>query len=203
MNAPASLTIYGDAASGNCQKVRFVADYLRLPCTWVPVDTVRGESRTPAYLAKFPQGQVPAIEIGGDRRLAQSNAILRYLARGSPLLPDDPWAQAKIDEWLFWEQYSHEPYIAVCRFQMFYLGKPKEAREPWRVERGEKALDLMQSALSGHEFLAAGVFTIADIALLAYTRLAREGGFDLSTRPAVMAWIARCEDALDLAPVTE
>jgi glutathione S-transferase len=103
MNAPTMLTIYGDAASGNCQKVRFVADHLKLPYTWVPTDTAGGDSRTPAYLAKLPQGQVPAIEIGGDRRLAQSNAILRYLARGSPLLPDDPWAQAKIDEWLFWE----------------------------------------------------------------------------------------------------
>jgi glutathione S-transferase len=86
---------------------------------------------------------------------------------------------------------------------MFYLGKPKEARETWRVERGEKALDLMRSALSGGEFLAADVFTIADVAPLAYTRLAREGGFDLSTRPAVLAWIARCETALGLAPATE
>jgi glutathione S-transferase len=123
---------------------------------------------------------------------------MRYLARGSSLLPDDAWAQAKINEWLFWEQYSHEPYIAVCRFQMVYQGKPREAREAWRVERGEKALDLMNSELAEREWLAAGTFSIADIALMPYSRLAHEGGFDLSTRPHVTAWIARCEQALRL-----
>jgi glutathione S-transferase len=192
------MKIYGDAASGNCQKVQLIADHLGLSYTWVPVDVMKGESRTPDYLAKFPQGQVPAIEVGDGRRLAQSNAIIRYLARSSRLLPDDAWAQAKIDEWLFWEQYSHEPYIAVCRFQMFYQGKPKEARDAWRVERGEKALDLMESQLIGRNWLAAGSFTIADIALVAYTRVAHEGGFDLSGRPNLRAWIVRCEEVLGL-----
>jgi len=161
-----TMKIYGDVLSGNCQKVRFVADHLRLPYTWVPVDTLKGESRTPDYLAKFPQGQVPAIEAGNGRFLAQSNAIMRYLARGSRLLPDDSWAQAKIDEWLFWEQYSHEPYIAVCRFHMVYLGRAEEAREPWRVERGEAALDLMERSLAGRTWLAGETMTVADIALL-------------------------------------
>lgn len=153
-------------------------------------------TRTPEYLAKFPQGQVPAIEFDDGRCLSQSNAIMRYLARGSPLLPEDAWAQAKIDEWLFWEQYSHEPYIAVCRFQMLYQGKPRAAREAWRVERGEKAFDLMEGQLVGREWLATGRFTIADIALLPYSRLAHEGGFDLSGRPGLIAWISRCENAL-------
>ena len=194
------MKIYGDALSGNCQKVRFVADHLGLPYTWVPVDALKGESRTLDYLAKFPQGQVPAIEAGNGRFLAQSNAIMRYLARGSRLLPDDSWTQAKIDEWLFWEQYSHEPYIAVCRFHMLYQRKPKEAREAWRVERGEKALNLMESELGGRDWLAASSFTIADIALFAYTRLAPEGGFDLQSRPNLRAWVARCENVLGLAP---
>jgi glutathione S-transferase len=141
---------------------------------------------------------VPAIEVGNDRFLAQSNAIMRYLARGSRLLPDDAWTQAKIDEWLFWEQYSHEPYIAVCRFHMLYQRKPKEAREAWRVERGEKALNLMESELVGRDWLAAGSFTIADISLFAYTRLAPEGGFDLQSRPSLRAWVARCENVLGL-----
>jgi glutathione S-transferase len=123
---------------------------------------------------------------------------MRYLARGSRLLPDDAWVQAKIDEWLFWEQYSHEPYIAVCRFQMLFQHKPKEAREAWRVERGEKAFDLMERQLADREWLANGEFTIADIALVAYSRLAHEGGFDLKGRPGVTAWIARCENALGL-----
>jgi glutathione S-transferase len=199
MATPVTTKIYGDAASGNCQKVRFVADHLELSYTWVPIDTMQGESRTPDYLAKFPQGQVPAIEVGDGRCLAQSNAIIRYLAHGSRLLPDDPWTQAKIDEWLFWEQYSHEPYIAVCRFHMLYQGKPKEAREAWRVERGEKALDFMEGALAGCNWLAANTITIADIALIAYTRLAHEGGFELSRRPNVQAWVGRCEDLLGLA----
>jgi glutathione S-transferase len=194
------MKIYGDALSGNCQKVRFLADHLGLPYTWMPINTLKNESRTPEYLARFPQGQVPAVELSDGRCLVQSNAIMRYLARGSPLLPDNAWTQAKIDEWLFWEQYSHEPYIAVCRFQMVYQGKPKEAREAWRVERGEKALNLMESELVGSDWLAASSFTIADIALLAYTRLAHEGGFDLLIRPNVCAWITRCEKALGLAP---
>lgn len=194
------MKIYGDALSGNCQKVRFLADHLGLPYTWMPINTLKNESRTPEYLARFPQGQVPAVELSDGRRLAQSNAIMRYLARGSPLLPDNAWTQAKIDEWLFWEQYSHEPYIAVCRFQMVYQGKPKEAREAWRVERGEKALNLMESELVGRDWLAASSFTIADIALLAYTRLAHEGGFDLLIRPKLRAWITRCEKVLGLAP---
>lgn len=198
--AGATMKIYGDTLSGNCQKVRFVADYLRLPYTWVPIHTLKGESRTPAYLAKFPQGQVPAIEVSNGGHLAQSNAIIRYLARGSALLPDDAWTQAKIDEWLFWEQYSHEPYIAVCRFHMLYQRKPKEARETWRVERGETALNLMESQLVGRDWFAANSFTIADIALLAYTRLAPEGGFDMQSRPNLRAWVARCENVLGLAP---
>ena len=192
------MKIYGDVASGNCQKVRLVADYLGIDYAWVPIDIMKGESRTADYLARFPQGQVPALALDDGRCLSQSNAIMRYLARGSSLLPDDAWAQAKIDEWLFWEQYSHEPYIAVCRFQMVYQGKPREAREAWRVERGEKALDLMNSELADREWLAAGTFSIADIALMPYSRLAHEGGFDLWTRRHVTAWIARCEQTLRL-----
>ena len=115
-------------------------------------------------------------------------------------LDDDAFTQAKIDELLFWEQYSHEPYIAVCRFHMFYLGRPKEAREAQRVERGEAALDLMEKLLGGRDWFVGPTMTIADIALLAYTRLAHEGGFDLARRPGVAAWIARGEQALGLEP---
>jgi len=192
------MKIYGDLKSGNCLKVKWTADHLSLPYTWVPVDIMEGESRTPVFLARFPQGQVPAIELDDGRTLAQSNAIIRYLARGSSLLPDDPFTQAKIDEWLFWEQYSHEPYIAVCRFHMLYLKRPKEAREAWRAERGEKALDLMDAHLKNRAWLVGKRLTIADIALVAYTRVADEGGFDLTSRPNVTAWVERCEAALNL-----
>jgi len=188
------FNIYGDPASGNCQKVRLVAEHLKLDYTWIGIDIMAGESRTDAYLAKFPQGQVPAIELADDRTLAQSNAIIRFLAEGSTLLPDDPFLQAKVDEWLFWEKYSHEPYIAVCRFHMVYLGKPKETREAWRVERGEKALDHMNAHLAGQDWLAGAAATIADVSLFAYTGVAHEGGFDLSTRPNVESWIIRCRE---------
>ncbi len=133
--------------------------------------------------------------------LAQSNAIIRYIARNSALLPDDAWTQAKIDEWLFWEQYSHEPNIATCRFHMHpkYLGKSKETRDAGKVERGEKALDLMDRHFTNTDWLAANRLTVADIALLAYTRVAHEGGFDLTARGHLRKWIARTETALNLS----
>ena len=187
------MIIHGDINSGNCLKVKWTADALGLAYTWVPVDVMKSESRTSGYLAKFPQGQVPAVEFDDGRTLAQSNAIIRYLARGTRLLPDDPFVQAKIDEWLFWEQYSHEPYVATCRFHMVYLGKSKETRDPGKVERGEKALDHMERMLGdGRAFLVDDALTIADIALYAYTHVAHEGGFEMAARHQVQAWLGRC-----------
>lgn len=193
------MRIFGDLASGNCLKVKYTADHLGLSYAWVPVDLMKGECRTPEFLAMNPAAQVPVLRLDDGRCLAQSNAIIRYLARGSALLPEDAFTQAKIDEWLFWEQYSHEPYVAVCRFHMFYKGLPKETRDPLKVERGEAALDLMDKALAGRDWLAGADFSIADIALLAYTRLAHEGGFDLARRGNVAEWIGRCEKVLGLS----
>src|SRR6476646_6712886 len=141
------MKVYGDTNSGNCLKVKWVCDHLALPYTWIAVDTLKGETRSPAFLRLNSAGQVPTVELDDGRALAQSNAIIRYLARGSRLIPSDAFAEAKMDEWLFWEQYSHEPYIAVCRFHMLYLGRPKEAREEIRVRRGEAALDFMEERL--------------------------------------------------------
>ena len=195
------MKIFGDLGSGNCLKVKYTADYLGLPYTWVPIDIMKGESRTPQFLARFPLGRIPAVELGDGRVLAESNAIVRYLARSSALLPDDAFTQAKIDELLFWEQYSHEPYVATTRYHIVYLKRSLDQREAWRVERGEAALDTMdRRLLVGRSWLVGETMTIADIVLLAYTRLAHEGGFDLSSRPNVRAWIARCEDALGLEP---
>jgi glutathione S-transferase len=194
----AVMIIYGDLGSGNCLKVKYLADHLGLPYRWVDIDITNGESRTPEFLKRNPLGQVPAIEFDDGRCLAQSNAIIRYLARGSALLPDDGFTQAKIDELLFWEQYSHEPYIAVCRYHMVYLGNSKNTRDPQQVERGEAALDLMERLIAGRDWFVGNSLTVADIALLAYTRLAHEGGFDLASRPAVAAWIMRGEKALGL-----
>lgn len=192
------MKIFGDERSGNCLKVKYTADYLGLDYQWEAVDILQGESRTEAFLAVNPQGQVPAVVFPDGRALAQSNAIIRFLAAGTALLPPDPYLQAKVDEYLFWEQYSHEPYVAVCRFHMVYLGKPRDSRESWRVERGEAALDYLERSLSQRQWLAAEQLTVADIALYAYTSMASEGGFELASRPSVVRWLADCREALGL-----
>ena len=192
------MKIYGDRISGNCLKVKYTADYLKLDYDWVDVDILRGESRTERYLAMNPAGQVPTIELDDGRTLSQSNAIIGFLAEGSRLVPDDAYQRAKAHEWMFWEQYSHEPYVAVCRFVMAYQGKSREEREPWRVERGEAALDLMEAWLGGRDWFVGDGPTVADVALVAYTRLAHEGGFDLTGRAATRAWITRFEQEFEL-----
>lgn len=194
------MKIYGDTASGNCLKVSYTADYLGFGYEWAPVDIMNGETRTERFLSLNPMGQVPAVALDDGRVLAQSNAIIQFLAEGSALFPDDRFLRAKVNEWLFWEQYSHEPYIAVCRFHMRYAGRSRDEREAWRVERGERALDLMDRMLEDRDWLVGDGFTVADISLLAYTRLAGEGGFDLSPRASVRAWIERCEAALSIGP---
>jgi glutathione S-transferase len=194
------MKIFGDFGSGNCLKVKYTADYLRLPYSWHELDILKGETHTPQFLARFPLGRIPAVEFDDGRRLAESNAIIRYLARGSALLPEDGFVQAKIDELMFWEQYSHEPYIATTRYHVVYLKRSLDQREAWRVERGEAALDLMEQMLSDRSWLVGNAMTVADIALLPYTRLAHQGGFDLAARRNVRRWIAGCEHALGLGP---
>ena len=192
------MKVYGDLASGNCLKVKYTADFLGIPYDWISIDITRDESRTRVFLSINPAGQVPVIELEDGRILAQSNAIIQFLADGTPLLPVDAFDRAKVGEFLFWEHYSHEPYIAVCRYQMLFLKKSIEERERWRVERGENAFDQLDKMIDGKDWLAAAQFTVADIAVVAYTRLAHEGGFDLSTRPNVERWVARCEETLGL-----
>ncbi len=193
------LRIYGDSISGNCLKVKWTADHLGIAYRWIETDILKGESRTPEYLAMNPAGQVPLIVGEDGRALAQSNAIILYLAEGSALIPNDLFERAKMFEWLFWEQYSHEPYVAVARFQMRYLGKRADEREAKIVERGEAALALLDKALDGRSFLVGDSLSLADIALVAYTRVADEGGFDLAAYPQVTSWIGRVEAALGIA----
>jgi glutathione S-transferase len=196
------VRIYGDLNSGNCLKVKYTADHLGIAYAWLDVDITRGESRTEDYLAKSPMGQVPMVEFADGRCLAQSNAVIRYLARGSALLPEDPFLRAKVDEVLFWEQNTHEPAIATTRYHMVYLGRSLSEREAWRVERGERALDFMERMLAGRAYFVGDTMSVADIALLAYTRLAHEGGFDLGPRPGIRNWIRRCEQLLKLQPAS-
>jgi glutathione S-transferase len=196
-----TIRIFGDSISGNCLKVKFVCDLLRIAYQWEEVDILKGESRTAAFLATNPAGQVPVVLLSDGRALAQSNAIMLYLAEGSSLIPGDAFARAKMVEWLFWEQYSHEPYIAVARFQVMYQQKPVTELEPRLIERGNAALARLQTALRGRTFLVGSELTLADISLVAYTRMAHQGGFDLAAYEDVQAWVRRVESTLGLAAI--
>src|SRR3954447_18231300 len=197
------MKVYGDLKSGNCLKVKWVCDRLGLPYDWVDIDTMKRETRTTQFLKLNAAGQVPTVEFDDDRTLAQSNAIIRYLARNSDLIPADAFAQAKMDEWLFWEQYSHEPYIAVCRMQMVYLGTSVSNLDPDKVKRGYAALARMEQQLATTRYLVGETVSLADVSLLAYTRVAHEGGFHLDACPEIRRWIGEAERALKLPAVRQ
>ena len=193
------MKIYGDSISGNCLKVKWVADSLGVSYDWIETSVLKSESRTTDFLALNPAGQVPMVVLDDGRPLAQSNAIILHLAEGSALIPTNRYERAKMLEWMFWEQYSHEPYIAVARFQVRFLGKPLADLEPRIVERGNAALQRMEDGLAEERFLTGAAVSLADVALVAYTREAEDGGFDLGAYPRVGAWIARVEAALKIA----
>ena len=193
------MRLFGDSISGNCLKVKWTADLLGIAYHWIETDIMKGESRTPDFLRMNPAGQVPLLELDDGRTLAQSNAIILYLAEGSPLIPADPFARGRMMEWLFWEQYSHEPYVAVARFQARYLGKAVSEIEPRIMDRGHAALRRLDDAAVQGRFLLGDAFSLADISLVAYTRVAGEGGFDLAGYPHVVRWIADVEEAAKIA----
>ena len=197
------FTLYGDPVSGNCLKPKWTADLLGIAYTWVNVDVVKGETRTPDFLAINPAGQVPVARWPDGRVLPQSNAIMLYLAEGSRLIPEDRFARAEAFSWLFWEQYSHETAIAVRRFQKYYLKKSDTEIDPALLVRGNNALGVMQQRLEGRDWFAGNSLSIADIALVAYTRVAHEGGFDLRLYPAVAKWVHRTEVALGIPHAQE
>jgi len=197
------LTVYGDIRSGNCLKVKWLLDAVKRDYQWIEVDIMSGGSRTPAFLAINPFGQVPTLVLEEGRALAQSNAILLHLGEGTGWMPADHYERARMLEWLFWEQYSHEPYVAVARFQRVYAGKSAEQVERRLLERGHVALARMEAALADLEWLAGGAdATLCDLALVAYTRVAHEGGFDLAAYPAVRDWIGRVEAAFGIVSPT-
>jgi glutathione S-transferase len=199
------LKVYGMSSSGNCHKVKLALTQLARPFDWIEIDSVKGETRTPAYLAMNPNGKVPVLEIEPGLYLPESNAILWYLAEGAHLLPDGQLERAQVLQWMFWEQYSHEPYIAVARFILKYLGKPAEhaARFESCLKPGKAALDLMESHLTGRDFFVGEAYSIADIALYAYTHVADEGGFDLAPYPAIRAWLDRVSATPGFLPMLE
>lgn len=187
------VTVYGMKASGNCYKVQLLLEQLKLPYQWIEVNSAAGETRTPEFLALNPNGRVPLLRLDDGQLLAESNAILYYLAEASPLLPNGRLDRARALQWMFFEQYSHEPYIAVARFICGWLpeGHPRRAELPRLHERGYAALDVMERHLAGNEFFVASGYSVADIALFAYTHCAAAGGFVLDAYPQLRAWLDR------------
>ena len=187
------FTVYGMADSGNCYKVRLALEQLALPYRWVEINPGAGDTRTPEFLAMNPNGKVPALQLEDGTFLAESNAILNYLAEGTRLLPAGRLERAQVLQWMFFEQYSHEPYIAVARAILRYQppDSPRRAELPRLHERGLQALAVMDGHLARAPFFVAERYSIADIALYAYTHCAGDGGFDLSAYPAVTGWLQR------------
>jgi glutathione S-transferase len=185
--------VYGDIQSGNCYKVKLMLVHLGLAHTWEHVDIMKGESRTAEFLARNPNGRVPVIRLPDGRFLAESNAILAYLADGSAYLPGERYARGKVFEWLFFEQYSHEPFIATARYIAKYLGLPETRRAEYEGKQkgGHAALGVMERTLARQNYLVGDSMTIADIALYAYSHVAHEGGFSLDAYPGVRRWLER------------
>ncbi len=182
-------TVYGMKVSGNCYKVQLLLEQLGQDYRWIEVDSAHGGTRTADFLEKNPNGKVPILEVAPGKVLPESNAILCYLAEGSAFLPADRWQRAQVLQWMFFEQYSHEPYIAVARFWAHFGVTPTESDREARMAAGVKTLAAMESYLGGRRFLVAERYSIADIALYAYTHVADEGGFDLEPYPAIRAWL--------------
>jgi glutathione S-transferase len=189
------MKVYGDIRSGNCYKIKLLAALVGIQHEWVHVDILAGATRTNEFLAMNPNGKIPLLELDDGRLLWESNAILNYLAIGTAFLPQDRFLQAQVLQWQFFEQYSHEPYIAVARFIAKYLGLPDERRDEYHAKQpgGHKALAVMESRLSAYPYLVGSHLSIADISLYSYTHVAHEGGFELSGYPGIQAWLRRIE----------
>ena len=187
------MRLYDYLSSGNGYKCRLLLRQLGLPFERVELDIMENETHTPAFLAKNPNGKIPLLELDDGRFLPESNAILFYLAEGTPFLPTDRFQRGQVLQWMFFEQYSHEPNIATTRFIMTHLpdDSPRRAELPRRRELGYAALDVMERHLAANDFFVGGRYSIADIALYAYTHVAGQGGFDLARYGAVGSWLAR------------
>jgi glutathione S-transferase len=185
------LTLYGMSDSGNCYKIKLALAQLEIDHKWIEVDPLKGETRTRAFLAKNPNGKVPVLELDDGSYLPESNAILNYLADGTALLPGAPLARARVLQWMFFEQYSHEPYVGVARSILRYDPPDSRSRAelPRLHELGNHALGVMEQHLADTPFFVGGRYSIADIALYGYTHCAADGGFDLKAYPAIGDWL--------------
>ncbi|HVV97919.1 MAG TPA: glutathione S-transferase family protein [Rhodanobacteraceae bacterium] len=187
------ITVSGYSPSGNCHKLRMLLGHLGREHRWIEIDSAHGATRTPEYLAKNPNGKVPMIETDDGRVMVESNAILTWLADGTKYFAGDAWQRAQTLAWMFFEQYSHEPYVAVARFICGWtpLDSPRRVDLPKLRERGDQALGVMEKHLATNEWFSATGYGIADIALFGYTHCAEDGGFDLSRYPRIVAWLDR------------
>jgi glutathione S-transferase len=187
------ISVYGYSPSGNCHKLRMLLGHLGRAYHWIETDSAHGATRTPAYLARNPNGRVPMIELDDGRSMVESNAILCSLAEATPYFCDDAWQRAQTLSWMFFEQYSHEPYVAVARFICGWtpIDSPRRADLPQLRERGRQALAVMEKHLAANAWFNGERYGIADIALFAYTHCAADGGFDLATFPTVSEWLGR------------
>lgn len=195
-----TMKVFGNSMSGNCLKVKYCLDYLAIPYEWHEVDSGRGETRTPEFLAMNPNGKVPLLQTEDGRYLPESNAIMLYLADGISLVPEDRFRRAQMMQWLFWEQYSHEPYLAVARFIDKFLPQdhPRRAELPRLRERSKEVLALMDAELARRDFFVGDSFTLADIALYPYTAMIGDADIDLSPYRNVNAWLRRVAQELQL-----
>ena len=206
------IRLYDYLPSGNGYKVRLLLTHLAIPFERVDLDIIQGKTRTPEFLARFPNGRIPAIEFEDGRRLFESNAIMWHFAEGTQFLPDHPFERAKALQWMFFEQYSHEPFIAVARFFAIHPDHQDDRRAGLAriMKGGYDALAVMESHLSGtgegdhpRDFFVGGKYSIADIALYAYTHVAHEGGFDLAKYPAIRSWLDRVKSQPSHIPITQ
>ncbi|MEB3754469.1 glutathione S-transferase family protein [Acinetobacter sp. MD2(2019)] len=189
------MKVFGDMQSGNCYKVKLLLSFLKIEHSWQHIDVLNAETKTPEFLKMNPNGKIPVVVLDDARVLTESNAILGYFAENTPFIPTDRYAKAKMYEWMFFEQYSHEPCIAVARFINKYLGLPEDRLvEYQRLQpKGHQILAIMEQALHQRDYLLGDSLTLADISLYAYTHVADEGGFDLSLYPHIVAWCARVQ----------
>jgi glutathione S-transferase len=199
------LRLYDYLPSGNGYKVRLLLTQLGIPFERVELDILKGKTRTPEFLQKNLNGRIPVLEIAPGQFLAESNAIMFYLAEGTSFLPPDRWERAQVLQWLFFEQYNHEPNIATSRFWLMHgeLTAERRAALPQKRTPGYAALDVMEKHLSGRSFFVGEHYSIADIALYAYTHVAHEGGFDLGRYPHIRAWLERVRTQPKHIPITQ
>ena len=193
MPKDSSVKIYADVQSGNCYKIKLLTSLLDIAHEWIDVDILANETVSESFLRKNPNGKIPLLELDDGRFLSESNAILNYLAANTSLVGNNDFVYAKIQQWQFFEQYSHEPYIAVARFIAKYLGLPVERKAEYDAKQvgGHKALSVMEEQLQNTPYLVGSELTTADISLYGYTHVADEGGFNLAEYPAIQQWIHR------------